>query len=254
MNALVGTPRRRLALRARVSLTFALFTLVLTALLSATTYLLARTYMLDQRERTVTRQAFANAWIVKNQLSGNRHADVGQALERIQGELGTITLIHVDDRWYASRGIEPDAIPAGLAERVAGGGAGRMITSVNGTSYAIVGTPIAAAGVEYFEFAPLDNLERTLRILAGSLTAASAITAVAGAAVGWYASRRLLRPLERVSTAAVNIAGGRLETRLDDEGDADLEPLVRSFNEMAQSLQQRIEREARFASDVSHEL
>jgi signal transduction histidine kinase len=72
--------------------------------------------------------------------------------------------------------------------------------------------------------------------------------------VGWYASRRLLRPLERVSAAAVDLAGGRLDTRLDDEGDGDLESLVRSFNDMAVSLQQRIEREARFASDVSHEL
>jgi methyl-accepting chemotaxis protein len=55
-----------------------------------------------------------------------------------------------------------------------------------------------------------------------------------------------------VSSAAVDLAGGRLDTRLDDEGDADLESLVRSFNDMAVSLQQRIEREARFASDVSH--
>jgi signal transduction histidine kinase len=126
--------------------------------------------------------------------------------------------------------------------------------SVSGDPYIIVATPITAGEAEYYEFVPLENLERQLRILAGSLAVASGITAIAGAAVGFYASRRLLRPLERVSAAAVDIAGGRLDTRLDDEGDADLEPIVRSFNEMAGSLQQRIEREARFASDVSHEL
>ncbi|MEO6627091.1 MAG: HAMP domain-containing sensor histidine kinase, partial [Aquihabitans sp.] len=37
-------------------------------------------------------------------------------------------------------------------------------------------------------------------------------------------------------------------------GDSDLEPLVESFNAMVESLQIRIEREARFASDVTHEL
>jgi signal transduction histidine kinase len=38
------------------------------------------------------------------------------------------------------------------------------------------------------------------------------------------------------------------------EDDSDLERLVVSFNEMAKAVQQRIEREQRFASDVSHEL
>ena len=38
------------------------------------------------------------------------------------------------------------------------------------------------------------------------------------------------------------------------EGDPDLDRLADSFNEMADAVQARIEREARFASDVSHEL
>ena len=253
MTTLVATPRRHLALRARVTLTFAAFTLLLTATLSTTTYLLARSYMVDQRERSATRQAFNNARLVKDLLGGPD--DTRESLERVQGEFGTITLIHVDGRWYGSSGGHTkDSIPDDLLERVANGSAGRRIASVGGKPYVIFGTPIVAANAEYFEFAPLDNLERTLRILAGSLAFASGITAVGGAAVGWYASRRLLRPLQRVSAAAVEIAGGNLDTRLDDEGDSDLEPLVRSFNEMAASLQQRIEREARFASDVSHEL
>jgi len=38
------------------------------------------------------------------------------------------------------------------------------------------------------------------------------------------------------------------------DDDADLGALVNSFNDMARALQERIERDARFASDVSHEL
>ena len=67
-------------------------------------------------------------------------------------------------------------------------------------------------------------------------------------------SRRVLRPLASVAAAAGGISSGRLDTRLELTGDADLDPLLRSFNDMASSLQSRIEREARFASDVSHEL
>src|SRR5439155_16539922 len=76
----------------------------------------------------------------------------------------------------------------------------------------------------------------------------------AGAAFGWWASRRALRPLTDVSQAAEAIAGGRLDTRLDPLADPDLTVLATSFNDMAQALQDRIERDARFASDVSHEL
>lgn len=54
--------------------------------------------------------------------------------------------------------------------------------------------------------------------------------------------------------AAEAIAGGRMETRLDPAGDADLESLVQSFNRMAAALEARIDRDNRFASDVSHEL
>jgi signal transduction histidine kinase len=63
-----------------------------------------------------------------------------------------------------------------------------------------------------------------------------------------------MRPLERVSEAASEIAEGGLDTRLEQENDPDLSRLVSSFNEMADAVQTRIEREVRFASDVSHEL
>src|SRR5690606_30936173 len=50
------------------------------------------------------------------------------------------------------------------------------------------------------------------------------------------------------------LAAGRLDTRLEASEDPDLRPIASSFNNMAQTLQDRIERDARFASDVSHEL
>jgi len=77
---------------------------------------------------------------------------------------------------------------------------------------------------------------------------------LAGAGIGFWAGRRALRPLADVSQAAEAIAGGRLDTRLEATDDPHLGVLATSFNEMAQALQDRIERDARFASDVSHEL
>ena len=64
----------------------------------------------------------------------------------------------------------------------------------------------------------------------------------------------MLLPLKGVATAAYRISHGALDTRLDAKGDPDLAPLMSSFNDMVDALQERIDREARFASDVSHEL
>jgi signal transduction histidine kinase len=61
-----------------------------------------------------------------------------------------------------------------------------------------------------------------------------------------------VRPLTDIAGVATDIAGGTLHRRLPS--DPDLEPLVTSFNDMVTNLQHRIERDERFASDVSHEL
>jgi signal transduction histidine kinase len=60
--------------------------------------------------------------------------------------------------------------------------------------------------------------------------------------------------LRETTQAALAIAGGRLDTRLESSYFADLAPFASAFNQMVDQLQERIEREARFTSDVNHEL
>jgi len=101
----------------------------------------------------------------------------------------------------------------------------------------------------------LSDLDHTLRVLGLTLLGAGFVTTILGIALGRFASERSLRPLADVSRAAGAIAGGELDTRLDlPAADPDLEGLTNSFNAMVDQLQERIEREARFNSDVSHEL
>ena len=69
-----------------------------------------------------------------------------------------------------------------------------------------------------------------------------------------WATRRILAPLTEVTVAAAAITEGRLDTRLPESRDSDLQPLVTSFNGMVERLSYRIDRDARFASEVSHEL
>ncbi len=77
----------------------------------------------------------------------------------------------------------------------------------------------------------------------------------------WFFAQRVLRPVREVARTAERLADGMLDERLDVHGTDELATLGRSFNEMAESLQDQIERMAelshlqqRFVSDVSHEL
>ncbi len=63
-----------------------------------------------------------------------------------------------------------------------------------------------------------------------------------------------MRPLAELNSAAGRIAGGDLHARLPDQDDPDLAALAAKFNSTASALEQRALRDARFASDVSHEL
>jgi two-component system sensor histidine kinase MtrB len=119
----------------------------------------------------------------------------------------------------------------------------------------VIGAPIPSVHAYYFDVFDLSDLDHTLRVLALALFVAGGITTMFGVALGRFASTRSLRPLAVVSRAAGAIAAGDLNTRLDVEAaDPDLEGFTLSFNAMVDQLQERIEREARFNSDVSHEL
>jgi signal transduction histidine kinase len=94
----------------------------------------------------------------------------------------------------------------------------------------------------------------TLSSIRLSLILGTIITTTLGVAAGSFAARRAVRPVGVAAQAAKAIAGGRLDTRLELTEDPDLSALATSFNDMASALERRIERDARFASDVSHEL
>ena len=60
--------RRRVGLRMRMTLAFALGALALSVMLATLTYELSRTYLLRQREASVLRQAYVNAGLVRGTL------------------------------------------------------------------------------------------------------------------------------------------------------------------------------------------
>lgn len=249
------TPRP--GLRARITLAFTLSAALLSTLLAGTTWALTRENILNQRESSATRQAFRNAAVVENQLSaGQQDTDLREMLNSLDSEIPSRALVRdASGRWTnQSAAFDEATLPPDLLELVEQGKAARMRVAIDGQPELLIGTSLPDVEGLYFEFVSLSDTENTLESLSTSLFGAALVTTLAGAAVGWWASRRTLRPLADVSVAAEAIAGGRLDTRLGAVDDPDLGVLVTSFNHMAQVLEERIEQDNRFASDVSHEL
>jgi two-component system, OmpR family, sensor histidine kinase MtrB len=244
-------------MRARVTLLFSLAGLLLATALALLTYSLARNQLSSQREDVAIRQAFLNARLVRDLLRTKRLDRLG-VIREVRPDSGGGALYHFneDGSWWSKNStlFNQSDLPEGLRDEVLHGGTGRQRYVLNGEPYLAVGVDVAEFDVQYFEIFPLSQLARSLRVVGGSLILGSAVAALLAAAVGWSASRRVLRPLSRVATAASDLASGGLDTRLEPEQDPDLDRLVTSFNDMADAVQDRIEREARFASDVSHEL
>jgi len=244
----------RLGLRARFTIAFALGGLLLSVLLAIVTYGLARENLVRQRETSATRQVYSNARFIRDSL---RTAGVNpaQTLEGLETPFGANPVLFLDGQWFgknAARGR--DEIPSALRDDVAGGVPARMSFSLDDDPHLAIGVPLPSVDAAYFEIVSLDEVESALNSLSIALLAAAVVTTLAGGLLGLTSSGRVLRPLGHLGVAAQAIAGGRLDTRVARPDDPDLAALIDSFNEMATALQERIERDTRFASDVSHEL
>ncbi len=240
-------------LRGRVMLTFAVGGALLSLLMAVVVFAVARGYLTDQRERSAQRLARADADFVASRLAVPG-ATAEQALASVDPPTGTTLVLERQGRWLSASGDEPpDLPPAALREKVAGGQAGVLPVTVGDRPYFVAGVPMAD-GSGYYEFTPASELRATIRVLSTVLIL-SALAATAGAALlGRWASGRVLAPLRTLSGTASSIASGNLGSRLPEDGDGDLAPMVRSFNAMVDSLQERIARERRFVGDVTHEL
>jgi signal transduction histidine kinase len=245
---------RPAGLRERVTVAFGVGALLVSAIFAVTTYALAQSYLLSQRERAVLRQVYVDANYVRGRLE-SAGADVPAILTATASSSGSTLVVHWRDRWFSSSlDVGRSSIPRSLRDVVADGKPASIRTRIDGVPAIVIGVPLPSVGAAFYEVAPLRELQENLRILGVVLTGGALVAALAGAGLGIYASRSVVRPLNDVAAAAARIAGGRLDTRLPPTRDPELATIVGSFNSMVDTLHQRIERDARLAADVSHEL
>ncbi len=243
---------RRLGLRARVTAAFAVGALLLSASMALVSYELTRRTLLDERERTVLRAAYYDAAVVRAGLD-TENPDVGEALRALDTGTSRRAVLYLNNEWYGRAADNGAAIPERLRGLVTAGEPAVQRVRVADQPVMVVGVPLSESA-SFYEIASLRELEQTFQILALALTAVAIMVAGSGAALGWYATRHGLRPLTAVADAAERIAAGDFTTRLTPDTDPDLTRLSTSFNRMVDELAQRIDRDRRFAADVSHEL
>jgi two-component system sensor histidine kinase MtrB len=251
--------RPRWGLRRRITLIFTIGALMLSLFLAIVTYGFARSSVVQQRENAALAAAQTDTQFANNAL-GDSAANVQSAIERLLTDYGVQRpLIWFNGQWTPGVArYDQTELPPELVSRVIDEGtASYMRVRVGNELNIVVGHPLSStlpANAAYFEFFSLDEVSDTLGSVRLSLLLGTIITTALGVLAGQFAARRAVRPVGVAAQAAKAIAGGRLDTRLEPTEDPDLSVLANSFNDMASALQTRIERDARFASDVSHEL
>ncbi|MFM7080770.1 MAG: ATP-binding protein [Actinomycetota bacterium] len=255
------TPRGLVALRpglrTRMVVYFSLATFIGVVILSIVTFAATRNYLVDKATSSARDQAIANAQLVRTLVGANR-VDAGEVVTDLRTQPGGYAVLHLgtENLFYAQAPLRftQSNLPTTFVRDALAGVSGVQRVDFRGRPYEAVAIHIPAIDATYFEVFPIDDVADTLGTIRSTLVVAVlAITVVAGV-LGFLFSGSVLVPLRRVTEAATTIAGGSLATRLEPEIDPDLQRLVASFNGMADAVQERIEREERFASDVSHEL
>lgn len=239
-------------LPARFAAAIGAISLVAALVVSIPTYAFSRSYLLEQRENSALNRALVNGNAVEVGL--NQGTPVGEALAIVPSVGDSQPLLEINGIWF-TQGVTvlPDDLPMALltAAREQDGAMQRFTLS-NGDPYLGIAVPVSDG--LYVETFPLVELTEAVQAIGLLLVAASVVALLLGALLGRWAGSRILRPLRDMAGVAERITEGDLEARVDDSNDPDLGPIATAFNDMAVTIETRLERERRFSANVSHEL
>ncbi|MCW0212536.1 MAG: HAMP domain-containing histidine kinase [Pseudonocardia sp.] len=246
---------RRLPLRWRIAIAFALVSLTITGLLAAVTWQLASDFLVDKRVQGATVQAALDVRLVQNALRTPGVGGVDSLLTGLAGGQNATVAVRNDGAWTTSgRSLDPASLPDDLVALAATGTPARQRIVAGGIPVLAIALPLPIPDGVYVELAPLTELDSTLRFLSAVLVVGVGVSGLLGLSLGGWAGNRALRPLIDLRDAAARVAAGDLSARLPEYADADLAPLAATFNRTTADLDRRVRRDARFAADVSHEL
>jgi two-component system sensor histidine kinase MtrB len=150
-------------------------------------------------------------------------------------------------------------VPAHLRATLARGDPHTEQTTVAGRRMLVIGG-LKRSGLELYFFLDMDEVLASIHTVRNVLLVGWTASVLVSAGIGALVTRRTLRPIRTAAAASRSLAKGALDTRLSESKD-EFGTLAASFNQMAASLQGKIDdlsraaaRERQFTSDVAHEL
>ena len=225
-------------------------------LFASLAYIGVRHILVTDRDTTDIRQAYENALLVKGALAHPATAHLHKLIVSLDDAQGSTSIVSFGSKWYAQ--YKDDAYPiapASMRTLAARDEVSRQVVYTHGSPVLFIDVPLPAVGAVYYELDNLHDLDATLGNMALLFAAGAIFTTGLGVLGGLRIIRRSMAPLEVASQAATRIAGGALDTRIpEDQRSAEVAALATSFNLMIGQLVAQLERDARFAGDVSHEL
>ncbi len=124
----------------------------------------------------------------------------------------------------------------------------------------IFGAPLGRAYQLYYFF-PLTAEQRSIANMQRTLLLVGIAVVFLLAGIAWLVTRWVVVPVRRAAQGAWRLSAGQLGERMEVRGTDELAALATSFNDMAASLQEKLEEledlsqvQRQFVSDVSHEL
>jgi signal transduction histidine kinase len=151
----------------------------------------------------------------------------------------------------------------GLERRLAGvepvrGIAPFVLQTQTPTSGQVVQCPIYDTGNQLLGYVELSQGPAYAREIVGDVAwgwgIASAVAVILAAAAGWLVSRRISAPLLALTDVTASMADGDLSARADVRRKDEFGTLARSFNTMANQVEDTVVTLRRFVSDAAHEL
>ena len=166
---------------------------------------------------------------------------------------------------------DSDLISPEIRNAVASNGShsySQMINTADKGQYPVPGIvmgsmlkPTTTGGIEFYAIYSFADQQRSVLSVQMALLAVSVVTSVMMGIIVFLALHSVIRPVTKVAGAAKGLAQGESDIRVTEDRTDELGTLQRSFNVMADSINEKIgqleEAEAyqrRFVSDVSHEL
>lgn len=247
----------RVSLRGKAIIIGGLVGLAISVVASGITWSSAQSYLLRQRESAAQQQSFVHAELVaRSILAGDRPIDALTGIPTISPSYRA--LLRSGDEWLSlSAGLGIRDVPSDLLGRAEIGEPAQQRGLVAGRPAYFVTFPITIGNEVEFAYigvSSLSEIQETVDAIRRALLLGVAISAVGGAAIGLWLSRRVMEPLKEISTTSVDLSAGDLESRVRIPREPDLARISHSFNQMADALQHRLEAESRFAAQAAHEL